>query len=549
MQFFPSSSSGGVSALGGVSLRNAKYHADFAPGKINAFLATLNGQLARSGVTPIVDISRADSLPKGFRTIKRDVSAKLDDEDASLILNKLRKRGVNDSALAGIEGMLASDVSPTIGNIMATIGLSGRGTGELTDSELQGLTAAFQKLRFSADEAEYLIGLMQGGEGHEAANILRARARETGSSPLPLNKSEINAIMRGLDLSGKAIEKVAGLLGAGDDPEIGGNMLETLLGPAAEEFAAKRSEQEKLATELKSVIGEALQAKKIREATTPVADTRGSRKADRAETRMRDDLTAKANGFGQAGREGLQKLEEKETLADENAAQQRKRDATRENAAGETRKEVPAGAAGKEESGRETGVRSQAREGFSTIIHRVEVSPGMATPVQSNLNSGQQNASAALAHRQEIFSRVEQGMLRQLQDGTRQMTLRLDPAELGQLTIVVSVRGGEVRAMIRAENPETTMLLSEQMQQLRQTFEEQGLRVAQLDVETRLPQDTTGEQFSDMAQLNQEQEMREQTRFLQLAKLRREAGRTLAQNVQSESMPEENSASGLHIIA
>ncbi len=128
-------------------------------------------------------------------------------------------------------------------------------------------------------------------------------------------------------------------------------------------------------------------------------------------------------------------------------------------------------------------------------------------------------------------------------------------ASLLSLTLILSVKSGEVKALIRAENPEATAALAGQMDQLRATLEEQGLKVAQLDVETQLPNDTTKEQWTgaDMAQYNKEQEMREQARFMRLAKLRRESGTTLAQDMQNEGMREENAASGpqsgLHIIA
>jgi hypothetical protein len=43
--------------------------------------------------------------------------------------------------------------------------------------------------------------------------------------------------------------------------------------------------------------------------------------------------------------------------------------------------------------------------------------------------------------------------------------------------------------------------------------------------------------------------MREQARFLQLAKFRRESGESLARDVQSKKAKEEISPNGLHIIA
>ena len=550
MQFFPESTSSNVSALGGVALGSSSRVTNVVT-KASDFLDSLNKELAASGVTPVVDTSVRGSLPVGFRTVKRDVSAKLDREDVTNVMEKLRKRGVDDAALTGIEGLLNNDITPTIGNIVAAISGRGRASEDLTDEEFQALTTAFQKLQFSADETDELYGYMQEGNGPAALRMLKTRAGELGEGSLTLNKGEINAIMRGLDISEDAMKKVAALFGSDDSVEVDMAALEELLSPATAEFAAKRAGQEKMAAQFKDVIDETLREKKVREQTALVSDTRGSKLTDRAERRMRDDLTAKANGLGEEGRENsMQRLEEEEAaLADEEFAKEQRRE-THNRGKAEDRRTVSAldAGRGKEDSGVEK-APSSAREGFSTVINRLDVASGMTAPVQNEAATPQQNAAAAQTHRQEIFSQVEQGMLKQLADGSRQMVLRLDPAELGHVSLLLTVKGGEVRALIRAENPEAAAALSEQMNQLRATLEEQGLKVAQLDVETQLPQDTTKDQWSEMAQFGKEQEMREQARFLQLAKLRRESGTTLARDMQDTGMREEISASGLHIIA
>ncbi len=545
MQFFPNFTSSSVSALGGVSLSTG---GPAHGAKANDFLDSLNRELSAAGVSPIVDVSLTPGTPKGFRTIKRDVSAKLDDEDVSLVLDKLRKRGVKESSLTGIEGLLAADTSPTIGSLMGVIRNQGRVTDELSDDELKDIATALQKMQFSKDEADGIMELMENGNGFEAMRLIKARAAELGEGTLSLNKGEVRAVMRGLDISENAMQKVAALFGGDESREVDAKALEALLGPASEELANKRSENEKLAAEFKGVIDEALREKKVRERNELVADMRGNRLTDRAERRMRDDLTAKANGFGEKSAKELE--EEESSLADEEMARQQQQNARQKTAPDDRRTvSVPESALGKSAEGADKKA-SQAKQSFASITNRVEVATGMTPPVQGQNVVPRENAAASFAQRQEIFSQVEQGMLRQLADGSRQMTLQLNPQELGQLTLILSVKGGEVKALIRAETPEATAALSDQMNQLRASLEEQGLKVAQLDVETQLPQDTTQQQqWSDTAQFNQEQEMREQARFHRLARIRREAGATLAQNVQNRGMEAEISASGLHLIA
>ena len=540
MQIFPDISSSGVSALGGVSLIR---DTDLSYGSANSFLSSLNEELAAAGYNPVVDSDSSQAAPRGFRQVNQDVSATLDTEDVDNVVKKLRERGVDETALAGIEGLLASGSTLTIGNIMGAIRGNGRLTGELTDEELNDIGSALQKMGFSTDEADEITQMMLSGQGFDAMRKISARAKELGENALGLSKAEANALMRGMDLSDTAMKKFAALSGD-DDAEINGAKLEQLLGPAREELAWRKTEQEKAAAEFKGVIEEALREKKMDKRNELVGDTRGSQLTDRAEKRMRDDLTAKGNGLGPKSRE---ELEEEAALADEEASWNR-REHSRRNETAERAGDMLDSSRKKMRG--DTEKTPSAKEEFSTAMrNRVDVAPGTAAPVQNQPVVPQQTQATSFAHRQEIFSQVEQGMLRQLADGSRQMTMQLNPGELGQVTLILSVKAGEVRALIRTETPEATAALSDQMAQLKATLEEQGLKVAQLDVETQLPQDTTKEQWSNTAQFNKEQEMREQARLLQLAKLRRESGTNLAQDMQSKTIREEISASGLHIIA
>lgn len=552
MQFLPEIFSGNsVSALGGVSPTSAgKGFAGI--GNADGFLDSFNQELAAAGVTPVVDTSLSTSLPRGFRTIKSDMTSKLDGEDVTAITDKLRKRGVSDTAFKSLEDALASGQIPTLGAIMNSVGKNGRTSDALSDDERAMLISALQKLQFPQEDIESIESFMDEGKGHAALSMISKGLSQLGGEGFSLEKGEVSALLRGLDLSDDTLGKLTALLGEMDEGGISGKALETLLTPARQELARRKTDEETMANEMKAVIEEALREKKIRESTELVADTRGSRKADRAETRMRDDMTARANGLGEGHEDRLRRLEEEDARkeqasAEENGArQQRERAGKSEESGRRTVSAFESTASSAAGAGTEK-ASSRAKGEFNALVDRIDAATGMTAPVQAQNTA--RDAEASLVQRREIFSQVEQGMLRQLQDGSSQMTLRLDPAELGQVSLLLTVKGGEVRALIRADNPEATAAISEQMSQLRASLEEQGLKVADISVETRLPQDTTNGEWSGTAGFNQEQEMREQARFLRLAKLRREAGTDLAQDVQSRGTLEEISASGLHIIA
>lgn len=197
------------------------------------------------------------------------------------------------------------------------------------------------------------------------------------------------------------------------------------------------------------------------------------------------------------------------------------------------------------------GEADTARAAFSA---KVQEAPGVVLGVfgqtENSSASGQAARSAKTEiYHERIFEQIERGIVRNAGDGSRQIVLRLDPPELGKLTLSLTMAQGEVKALIRTESAAVTQAVSEQLAQLRQSLEEQGFKVSGLDVETRSQSHAGTDQWSGAEQHNQEREMLEQSRFLRLARSRAKEGATLAQSMQNVEQPASISASGLHIIA
>jgi flagellar hook-length control protein FliK len=77
--------------------------------------------------------------------------------------------------------------------------------------------------------------------------------------------------------------------------------------------------------------------------------------------------------------------------------------------------------------------------------------------------------------------------LRTQADGSHRITMQLSPPELGRVEVEVHVQAGEVRVHLRAEEAGAGALLHESLGELRRGLEAQGLRVADVAVETRTP--------------------------------------------------------------
>jgi flagellar hook-length control protein FliK len=105
-----------------------------------------------------------------------------------------------------------------------------------------------------------------------------------------------------------------------------------------------------------------------------------------------------------------------------------------------------------------------------------------------------ENPAVATAGRFEAASIVEQtaqAMVRQLSPGLKQLTIQIEPQDLGPIHVALQVRGGEVHAVLRPAHAETSQILTNHVPVLRQELERQGFQVARLDVQTGLPDAST----------------------------------------------------------
>ena len=156
----------------------------------------------------------------------------------------------------------------------------------------------------------------------------------------------------------------------------------------------------------------------------------------------------------------------------------------------------------------------------------------------------------------QMVNQVEQSMLSAMRDGTKRLELQLHPGELGNLTLMLTMRNGEVSATIRSEKGETADMLNRQLDMLRTQLEQQGVKVDKLEVQTQTPDNNSRQQWDGMQQHNARQE--EYARRDDLERLRN-LGRvrnnneniddiTLEQGVQSQRYTAGNAAQSLHIV-
>jgi len=175
------------------------------------------------------------------------------------------------------------------------------------------------------------------------------------------------------------------------------------------------------------------------------------------------------------------------------------------------------------------------------------VTQGSAQNVQTQF---QQRVDSPVSGRNaQVYQQVENGAFKNLGQGVKQLVIRLDPADLGQVSVILQVRGKEVQAVLRSSNQDTTLALSEQLGQLRSQLEAQGLKVGKLEVQTQLADSQSQSQWQGAESHNRYQENQE---LHMSAKRWRTLERTapgLVRDVQNSPHRENLSPSGLDIFA
>ena len=478
-------------------------------------------------------------LPPGFDALTHE-GGTLDRNRAELLQNALKKRGAQDASLETIDQLLASGVPMTVGRMFAALSGTSRVSPELEGQERLDFRQVMQKLGFNADEAEELLGLADKGA---SASIWRKISGKLGDvEQMEMHGEELSALLKGLDLSEGVQKQIQKLLSEGQSATLSGKQLETLLAEAGRELAARDLAAAGVQKQMRAAMEEALNEAKLNKKADPSADAKGTRLSDYSESMMQSTVNKKIDaGLGDtAGR----------STSDQKGASHQKDSSHREDPGF-----VHDGMGRAERILSKTAPEPEiapvkkpgAEQILNRMVERMDAAASMQASPQTNASPVQTPLTeTAGRYSREIFSQVENGMLNTFANGGGRLTLQLNPQELGQVNLLLSVHNGEVRATIRAESPESAAVLSDQLQQLKTSLEEAGLKVAELEVQTGLQDNFSSGNWDGAEQHNLMRDAEERARMRRLAEIRRDASPAEAGHT---TMTTHTGREGLHIVA
>lgn len=558
MQFFP------------VANSTADMFQDVVTSAAGKASATIGGDFG-TVLSSFIEEGRTDytGLPEGFSALVQE-SGTVNRDTMNSFKQALRERDVSESALDMLDQIAASGMPATVGRIFSVLGGNSRLSEPLMGEERTNFLQLMGKIGFTKEEGEELIGMLDEGKSVKAWEKISKKLKDAGEG-VDVLKTEMAALVKGLDLSESAQKKLMAAFGDQESLALNSEKLQKILNDTNNLMADKELGQREARITMREAMAQVLEQKKIKDKTDPVADLRGSRQTERMEALMQENILKKATET-LAGRdeESVNKSADKAVnqASSPNSKQDAKTDSKldakdagneqdanpRDRKDGKSRAERILATAkdNTAESGKTDGKnRHTAETAVDRMMQRIDVAAAnnQQTSATGSNAPAQDLNSMGRGFRQEIFSQVENGMMQNLQNGSRQLTLQLNPENLGAVTVILSVHQGEVKAHIRTENVDTAAVLQESMAELKASLEAQGLKVKEIDVQAQLQDNSLANQWDGTREHNLSRDAQEQARMERLSKMRRQAGAGNAAEQQATVHYSKAAENGLHIVA
>lgn len=163
-------------------------------------------------------------------------------------------------------------------------------------------------------------------------------------------------------------------------------------------------------------------------------------------------------------------------------------------------------------------VQSAAMTGMGNAAAYAASQAAQASQSAQNASADAQDMATVVPISRQAAQQVEQGLLSTVKGGGTRLDLQLNPQELGSINVTLSVRNGEVSAIIRSEKSETADMINRQVDAIRTNLEQQGVKVDKVEVRQDTPQEQNNTTWQDFNQHNSRQE--EDARREELARLK-----------------------------
>lgn len=484
---------------------------------------------------------------------------KVTQEEYAAMSEKLEAAGVPEEKVEELQKQVQSPEGLTWGQLMhgvreAVINKQ-VGAEKLSEADKANVESLLGKLGFSQEQTKGLMNALASGNSRQVFKKIgeKLAAMEPGQT-VSISKDDMASLGRALKLTESSVAKLTALFGDQDSLELTAAAAGKLLNVAGQESSAQMASLGQSLKKVKDVVDQVLDKAKERkglerQAAEDAADPKLRPSQYLAEPREVGTVTKEQpdtgkNAVSQDARQGHDAKDPRQQgadLAGKDGSQRQKEHQPQ----AQTQAQAQATLASK--------VKVEGDAG-STPDTRFTLAQGMNQALQGQqAGKGAEAGQAARAQSTQIMNQVESGILRNLGQGMKQLTLELTPDTLGRLNVVLTVKGKEVQAVIKPESPQAEKMIAENLQQIKQSLENQGLTVSKLEVRAGLSQDSNlGQQWAGADKHNQQQERRETLERMRTQSLLANDGvdvGLLARQMQDTGVRVKNSQGGLDLVA
>lgn len=563
---------------------------------------------ASSAVDPVADL-RAILAGKGVKSksLKDMSSLKMTREDFAAMQDGLKQAGLSEEDIEALAEKISSTEGLTWGKFVTSLtdklGSLGKDQDLISigDIESRDLQTLFQKVGFTAGQAESMLSDLRSGK---TSSVWKAVSDKLAALPanatIDLTSSELGALAQVAGLSETGATRLLSLLGGAESATLSAKQLQTVMSTLKSEVAADKEAAQGSGQQLMTLVNEVLTAAADKAANEQSAGDRPDNtvrnkkilaeenRRERAEQQSDGTATAEAGQEGHAARllkadpnnaaaraaahatgKGEVLVDSKADHADE-AQESGKQNQAKADAKGvrdglAARNGQVAGeksdADAKDTDGRSGSSKDgEARKAWSELWGKVRVEGS-----QAQAGAAQVQDSADLSAKLEksdamlqkwgqnttgrMMQQVESGLLKNMSEGRKQLTLELNPKDLGKLNVIFQSKDGEVSVMFRAEHQDTGRVLSEQLAHLKAELQSQGIKVGKMEVQTQLQDQSLGQGWQGADQHNMAQEQKNLIERRGILRLLRQDGAGVAQELLNDPQTARIAQDGLYVVA
>jgi len=475
----------------------------------------------------------------------------------------LAKAGLTETEISDLSGRVQAGTL-TWGQLAQTLGTHTAGAKkgvELSAGETSDLQTMFQKMGFDTTESTAMVKSIASGDGLKVLSAIQNKLSNTADdTSFSFDSSELSTLFKALrlpdDTAAKLTQKLAGDTATAADMK---SALATISQSMQEQRTKATANDAEVAKGLTKIMEKdvAKNARDTSSSTTTASSSSSGQVPYDLKTKDRND-TSWFNDHEktqqQASDEAWDKFASK-VRTDDSGSQQTSGSTgsgTGNNAgsgtgANNTGSGTGTGTGTGSGAGSHATAQSSGKESLDAAINRS--AQALAT-AQTSTASTQTAKGFEQVTAPKVLDQVTQAMLKDLGQGRKQLTVELDPDNLGKVQVMLQVKGKEVTAVIHAEDSGTAAMLQSNMDGLRKSLEEKGLTVQSMEVQTGLTSRQDQQASFNAEQHNQQaQEQQDMSRIFSQMRMMRGDSDGVALDMQNTAMQAILADQGLHLIA